>query len=309
MTVINTNVSATLASNAIARNERVMGTAMERLSTGKRINSAGDDAAGLAIASRMSSQVKGLEQAARNANDGISMIQTFEGAGKEILNIMSRMKELAVQAASGTYSDTDRDALNLEFTELRGQITDIQEDTEWNGLKLLDGAPNATKTVKLQVGSGNGQTMDLNFGDWSLGQTTATANVSPGGLVAGYTATVYGDTNTVGVDVDDADYNMNTINVDDTTHAGKAVAALDIAIGNAAGELARYGAYINRLEYASDNLLNVAQNTDASRSRIEDADYAAETSELAKTQIIAQAGTAMLAQANQIKQTVLALLQ
>ena len=280
MTVINTNVSATLASNAIARNERAMSTAMERLSTGKRINSAGDDAAGLAISARMASQVKGLEQAARNANDGISMVQTIEGAGREILNVLTRMKELAVQASSGTLSTTDRTALNTEFGELDKEIDRIEANTKWNTMALMNGA----STVNIQVGdaSGNANQMAIAFKDWG-------ADVGANGAL--------------GVAI-----NAETL-AGDGTQAQAAMTDLDTAITNASAELAKYGAYINRLEYAQDNLMNVAQNTDASRSRIEDADYAAETSELAKTQIIAQAGTAMLAQANQIKQTVLALLQ
>ena len=297
MTVINTNVSATLASNAIVRNERAMSTAMERLATGRRINSASDDAAGLAIASKMTSQVKGLEQASRNANDAISLVQTVEGAGKEILNILTRMKELSVQATSGTYSATDRDAMDLEFQQLKSEITRIETYTTWNGQVLMDGAD----TVAAQVGAGSGQTMSMTFGNWSLENDTTTDA----------TASVYGDTNGASNNVANAAGNANMGNIDlqDATRAATANSALDIAISGASAEVAKYGAYINRLEYASDNLLNVAQNTDASRSRIEDADYAEETSELAKTQIIAQAGTAMLAQANQIKQTVLALLQ
>ena len=297
MTVINTNVSATLASNAIVRNERAMNTAMERLATGTRINSASDDAAGLAIASKMTSQVKGLEQASRNANDAISLVQTVEGAGKEILNILTRMKELSVQATSGTYSATDRDAMDLEFQQLKSEITRIETNTTWNGQVLMDGSD----TVSAQVGAGSGQTMSMTFGNWSLGIDTTT----------NATTVVYGDTNGAANNVANAAGNANMANIDlqDATRAATANSALDIAISGASAEVAKYGAYINRLEYASDNLLNVAQNTDASRSRIEDADYAEETSDLAKTQIIAQAGTAMLAQANQIKQTVLALLQ
>jgi flagellin len=274
-----------------------MSTAMERLSTGKRINSASDDAAGLAIASKMTSQVKGLEQASRNANDAISLVQTVEGAGKEILNILTRMKELSVQATSGTYSATDRDAMDLEFQELKLEITRIETYTKWNGQVLMDGAD----TVAAQVGAGSGQTMSMTFGNWSLENDTTTDA----------TASVYGDTNGASNNVANSAGNANMGNIDlqDATRAATANSALDIAISGASAEVAKYGAYINRLEYASDNLLNVAQNTDASRSRIEDADYAEETSELAKTQIIAQAGTAMLAQANQIKQTVLALLQ
>ena len=164
MTVINTNVSATLASNAITRNDRAMSTAMERLSTGLRINSASDDAAGLAIASRMRSQVDGLEQAARNANDGISMIQTAEGAYIEVSNMLSRMKELAVQASSGTYSNTDRAALNLEFGQLQSEMKRIAGNTQWNGFNILDGAAGgASATVNYQVGAGSGQTMAATF--------------------------------------------------------------------------------------------------------------------------------------------------
>jgi flagellin len=274
-----------------------MNTAMERLATGRRINSASDDAAGLAIASKMTSQVKGLEQASRNANDAISLVQTVEGAGKEILNILTRMKELSVQATSGTYSATDRDAMDLEFQQLKSEITRIETNTTWNGQVLMDGAD----TVAAQVGAGSGQTMSMTFGNWSLENDTTTDA----------TASVYGDTNGASNNVANSAGNANMGNIDlqDATRAATANSALDIAISGASAEVAKYGAYINRLEYASDNLLNVAQNTDASRSRIEDADYAEETSELAKTQIIAQAGTAMLAQANQIKQTVLALLQ
>ena len=164
MTVINTNVSATLASNAINKNDRAMTTAMERLSTGMRINSASDDAAGLAIAARMRSQVEGLEQAARNANDGISMIQVAEGAYVEVSNMLSRMKEMAVQAASGTYSATDRAALNLEFSQLQSELQRIAGNTQWNGFNILDGsAGGSSSSVNFQVGAGSGQTMTAAF--------------------------------------------------------------------------------------------------------------------------------------------------
>jgi len=271
VTVINTNVSATLAANSLARNERAMTTAMERLSTGKRINGAGDDAAGLAIASSMSAQVKGLEQAARNVADGISMVQTIESAGMEMMDIHVRMKELAVQASSETYQTSDLAALDAEYQALEAEMTRIADDTEWNGSNPIKQAT----TVTLQIGIDSTHTMDVEFID-----------LSPGG----------GNTDVAG----------------DLTSAANAqteMTAIDTAIDNLAAELANYGADINRLEYAQNNLMSVAANIDASRSRIEDADYASETTELARTQIIAQAGTAMLAQANQIKQTVLALLQ
>ena len=322
MTVINTNVSATLASNAINRNDRAMTTSMERLSTGLRINSASDDAAGLAIAARMRSQVDGLEQASRNANDGISMIQVAEGAVSEISNILGRMKELAVQSASGTYSATDRTALNLEFQQLITEVDRIAKNTTWNGMTILDGGGTFTHTgaaaesIALQVGAGSGQTMSIDFKSWVPGvawaaeDTVVLANAA-GDNDSTNAKTAYGDAILAyDAGTDDAnDGDEAYIDITTAANATAVIAQMDKAITAAAAERATYGAYINRLEHASDNLLNVAQNTDSSRSQIEDADYAAETSELARTQIIAQASTAMLAQANQSKQSVLALLQ
>ena len=287
MTVINTNISANIARDAIGRNDRAMATSMERLSTGLRINSAKDDAAGLAIANRMAGQISGLNMAKRNANDAISMVQTVEGATKEIGSMLVRMRELAVQSASGTYSTDDRAALNLEFIELGKEITRIQEKTTWNGIDVLDQelVASAIVPIKIQLGSSSGQTMDLEFKDWSTALTTGVY----GGAIA-----------TEGTPV---------IEIDTVSNAGTAIDALDTAITGVTAEQAKYGAYLSRLQYASDNLSNVATNLDQSRSRIQDADYAVETTELARTQIIAQASTAMLAQANQVKQTVLALLQ
>ena len=322
MTVINTNVSATLASNAINRNDRAMTTSMERLSTGLRINSASDDAAGLAIAARMRSQVDGLEQASRNANDGISMIQVAEGAVSEISNILGRMKELAVQSASGTYSATDRTALNLEFQQLITEVDRIAKNTTWNGMTILDGGGTfthdgaAAESIALQVGAGSGQTMSVDFKSWVPGvawaaEDSVTAANTAGDNDSTNAKTAYGDA-VLAYDAgtDDAnDGDEAYIDITTAANATAVIAQMDKAITAAAAERATYGAYINRLEHASDNLLNVAQNTDSSRSQIEDADYAAETSELARTQIIAQASTAMLAQANQSKQSVLALLQ
>jgi flagellin len=289
MTVINTNISANIARDAIGRNDRAMSTSMERLSTGLRINSAKDDAAGLAIANRMAGQISGLNMAKRNANDAISMIQTIEGASKEISSMLVRMRELAVQSASGTYSQSDRDALELEFVALRNEITRIQENTKWNGKALMDditaGSPN---TVTIQLGASSGQTMSIIFEDWS---------VDDDGVYGG-TADDLGTATIDGADEAAA-----------ITAASSAITVLDTAITGATAEQAKYGAYLSRLQHASDNIGNVSTNLDQSRSRIEDADYAVETTELARTQIIAQASTAMLAQANQVKQTVLALLQ
>jgi len=298
MTVINTNISANIARDAIGRNDRVMATSMERLSTGLRINSAKDDAAGLAIANRMAGQISGLNMAKRNANDAISMVQTVEGASKEIGAMLVRMRELAVQSASGTYSQTDRAALQLEFDELGLEITRIQENTKWNGIALLDTARTQANTkINIQLGASSGQTMSLSFKDWSLtnaAPTTAGTESAYGvNLAASATFRIYSTT-------DDAT---------SITEASATIGTLDTAITGITSEQATYGAYLSRLQHASDNISNVATNLDQSRSRIQDADYAVETTELARTQIIAQASTAMLAQANQVKQTVLALLQ
>ena len=175
MSVINTNVSATLAANAILRNDRAMGTAMERLSTGLRINSAKDDAAGLAISTRMRSEVSGLEMAAKNANDAISMLEVAEGATLEISNMLNRMRELAVQSASGTYSDNDRGALDLEFGALMSEIDRIAKNTTWNTMSILNGANDATPvytkdalstTINIQLGAAASQTMTLTLKSW-----------------------------------------------------------------------------------------------------------------------------------------------
>jgi len=519
MSVINTNISATIATNAMARNERQMSTAMERLSTGLRINSAKDDAAGLAISSRMKAVVSGLTMASKNANDAISMLEVAEGATLEISNMLIRMRELAVQSASGTYSDSDRDALDLEFGALMSEMDRIAKNTTWNTMSILNGGndkgdASVTKSVlDIQLGADASQKMELSLKAWvpsvavdmqatsasgtgSNGldpQQTSTVTLKPlsngdkltiGGkvftaaedltaaqaaekfvaslegngngidgwtaqvdasntsairftstanesvadlsvassisadptllvttqgadagadadanpavpevatltfkpLAKGQTVTVDGVTFTAAADLtaseaatafhtawDESDsasglytaavsnevvtftaeeggvktdldvastqqtqalsaavtedfrksesafgdailyWNDNgtakAINIDTVGNSEFAIDQLDKAILGIATERAKYGAYMSRLEHSSDNLLNVAQNTDQSRSRIEDADYAVETSELARTQIISQASTAMLAQANQSKQSVLTLLQ
>ena len=331
MSVINTNVSATIATNALIRNERAMSTSMERLSTGLRINSAKDDAAGLAISSRMKAAVSGLEMAAKNANDAISMIEVAEGATLEISNMLIRMRELAVQSASGTYSDTDRDAMDLEFTALLSEIDRVAKNTTWNTMSILNGdddytAAGAATTIDIQLGANASQKMTLEFKSWVPSVTIDADSVTADGLDATSPTPVAGDgqdnfaankSSAFGSAVlyydlggDGAGSGTPTpINVDTAAAAEFAIDQLDKAILGASGERAKYGAYMSRLEHSSDNLLNVAQNTDQSRSRIEDADYAVETSELARTQIISQAATAMLAQANQAKQGVLQLLQ
>ena len=323
MTVINTNTSSMIARDAINRNDRAMATTMERLSTGKRINSAKDDAAGLAISERMTSQVSGLNMAVRNANDAISLLQTVDGAAQEISNMLNRMYELAVQANTGTYTATDRTALDLEFGALIAQIQDVAEQTEWNGNSIMDASFSTTGTsngdtdqLSVQLGAEATQVMYVRIKDWRPtiaedGNMTTATDTSRNGIDSANSA--YGAQNADamlyfddGVSVDE---DTDRIVITSQAAAAIAITLVGNAIEGAAAERAQYGAYMSRLQHAADNLQNVSTNTSASLSRIADADYATETTELARTQIISQASTAMLAQANQVKQTVLSLLQ
>jgi flagellin len=304
MTVINTNVAASITANALTKNERAMSQAMERLSTGQRINSAGDDAAGLAISSRMTSQINGLNMAVRNANDAISMVQTAEGAIGEIVNMLQRMRELAVQATTGTMNSTDKAAADVEFEALDAEILRVSQNTEWNGTKLLDGSLNASAATSFQVGANASQTISVTFSDFSTDGAGSISAQTTESLIT--TGTLVGlDNSSIGSGTVATDL----AGLDITSSANAAITALDFALDKTHSHLATLGSVINRLEYAADNLANVSQNTSASRSRVLDADYASETTELAKTQIIQQAATAMLSQANQQAQTVLALLK
>ena len=286
MAVVNTNVNAAVAQNALVRNERSMNTAMERLSTGQRINSASDDAAGLAIGSRMTSQIRGLETGIRNANDAISMIATADGALIEVTNMLQRMRELALQASNGTTTSADRSYLSSEYANLLAEIDRIAENTQWNGKTILNHLTAGSSTFSYQVGANGGQTIAVDFGNMT-------------DTVSGVFTELKASHNVI----------TSTTTASAITQGTSAVVALDSAITAVNSQRATYGAAINQLTYAVDNLSNVKVNAEASRSRIMDADYAVETSELARTQIISQAGTAMLAQANQLPQTVLSLLQ
>ena len=279
MTVINTNIAATITANSMKTNARAMETSMERLSTGKRINSASDDAAGLAIETRMTSQIRGLQQAARGANDGIALLQTADGAASEVNNMLQRMRELAVQAQSGTLAADDLTNLNQEFAALANEIDRVATDTTFNNKAIIGGAAGA---IKISVGAD--ETDVITFTTKSL------------------------ELNTTAVYTIDLDNMMTAGTADDAETAG-VIGHLDDAIKGIAAERASYGATINRLEYAVDTLNATILNTQAARSQIVDADYAAETTELARTQIISQASTAMLSQANQAAQSVLALLK
>ena len=381
MAVINTNVNALLSQHALKRNEQEMTIAMERLSTGKRINSAKDDAAGMAISQRMTSQIRGLDQAVRNAGDAISMVQTADGAVVEISNMLQRMRELAIQALNGSNTNDDMSFLNKEFAQLQLEIERIADNTEWNGMKILDGTAGSNAgngdVVTFHAGANAGQTLTATFGDFETvreSNTIATSAVTHGadtitinnhgyatGLRVVYTveggaaitnltdATSYYvikvDANTIKLAASEANAKADTpVVVDLSTHTGtssqgnnaqkltkygsyggdidsasikisttasaaEALAVLDTAVGGIDEQRAIYGAVMNRLQYTIDNLRNVSMNQMHSRSRIQDADYAKETSELARTQIIQQAATAMLSQANTLQQTVLQLLQ
>ena len=410
MSVINTNIAASLTANSMRENQRAMENTMERLSTGKRINSSSDDAAGLAIETRMDSQIRGLGQAARNANDGISMLQTADGAAAEMNNMLQRMRELAVQAQQGTLSTDDKSNLNAEFAALATEIDRIATDTTFNNIAIMA----STQDIKISVGADETDIITVSMGDFNLsagasgvGETLGTATNSLAGqanlqsaLTAG-TISVSDGTTTISVDLayvqssnndgsitagavtqaqaataltaaaaDSLAFTIGTFTANGTTgfdlieKAGKGGAndtiaylghadlvaeadstvangvvktgtgamgeniadfatagtgddvdtagvidEIDAAIKGVASARAEFGAVINRLEYTVDNLNTTILNTQAAKSRIVDADYAAETTELARTQIIAQASTAMLSQANQQAQSVLALLK
>lgn len=276
MSVINTNISALRATNAGVQANNMLGSAMERLSTGSRINSASDDAAGLAIAASMTSQIRGMAQGVRNANDGISLAQTAEGALNEVTNMLQRVRELAVQAGSDTFRDTDRDSIQIEVDELTAQIGQVVANTEFNGVALFDGT---TTSVTILAGANDVDTVDLALAD-------LTALTSGGGAAGSF-------------DVSGAD----------GTAARAALADIDADIATISTSRATLGAGQNRLESAVNNLTNVSTNLTDARSRIMDADFSAETTALAKAQILGQASTAMLAQANQSQQNVLSLLR
>jgi len=279
MSVINTNVSALYSQNVMKVNSRAMSSAMEQLSTGSRINSAKDDAAGLAIGQTMTAQIRGLNQAVRNANDGINMMQTAEGAMVEQSNMLQRMSELATQATNGTYSSTQRSYLDTEFQALTTQIGKIASQTTWNGRQVLDGTDDGS------IGATSGQ-FDFQVGQ-SSGQTISVT-------ISGMTA---------------ANLGVSGLTVSNASDASAAITAISSALDTINNQRATIGAGINQLTYAADNLTNISANVTASRSSIMDTDYATASTQLSKTQIIQQASTAMLAQANQQPQSVLALLK
>jgi flagellin len=266
MTTINTNVASLNAQRNLAMNSASLGTSLQRLSSGLRVNNARDDAAGLAIADRMNAQIKGINVALRNANDGISLAQTAEGALSTVTDVLQRMRELAVQAQNGSNGTSDRANLDSEYQQLSAEVTRIATQTKFNGAAIV-GASAGTQTF--QVGSNNGDTLSVS--------TTSVTTVA-GGLTTAATAST-------------------------------ALAAIDTALDTVTTQRATYGAVINRIQFAIQNLQVTGENQSAARGRIMDADFAQETANLSRTQILQQAGTAMVAQANQLPQQVLQLLR
>jgi flagellin len=277
--VVNTNIGSLNAQRSLAESSRELATAMERLSSGKKINSAADDAAGFAIAERMTAQVRGLNMATKNANDGLAMLSTIENATNDVTDMLQRIRELAVQAANDTNSSIDREYLQLEVDSLLSEINRVSEQTVYNNLAVLDGS----RSGLLQVGTDNGQTISFSIDSV--------------------------DTQALGLTTVDSDDNAVNISVLSAADAATSLTKISSAIEQVAQDRAGYGALSNRLEYTVSNLMNVAEFTTAARSRIEDADFAAESARLAKAQVLQQTGTAMLAQANASSQLAIQLIR
>ena len=276
MISINTNYGGIFAAKASGQSQGLVDTAMERLSTGKRINNAGDDAAGQAIATRLTAELQGLSMASRNAGDAQSMVDTAEGAMQEVHTILLRMRELAVQSANGTLTDADRSHTDAEFQQLEAEITRISDNTKWAGKGLIDGSLSTGSAISFQIGEGANQTISVTIANFAA---TAPAISSVGQAVS------------------------------TAAKAQLSIAQLDVAIANVSSERGKLGAVSNRLTSTMNNLDQISVNLSASKGRIEDADFAAETGNLAKGQILQQAATAMLAQANASKQQVLTLIR
>ena len=299
--VINTNVASLNAQRSLTASGAELKTAMERLSSGKKINSAADDAAGFAIAERMTAQIRGLNMAAKNASDGLSMLATIENATNDITGMLHRMRELAVQGINDTNGTQDRAYLQLEVDALMEEINRVASDTQYNGKSVLngslantvDGSGNITAYGgQIQVGTDANQT--VGFGVNSV--DTVALGLSAAGTAENHTTAAK-----------EFVAGTSQIDVSSATSASTSLAKISAAIEQVAGDRAGYGALQNRLEYTVSNLLNVAEYTTAARSRIEDADFAAESARLAKAQVLQQSGTAMLAQANASSQLALSL--
>jgi flagellin len=283
---INTNLISLNAQRNLSMSQSQLGTAMQRLSSGMRVNSAKDDAAGLAIAERMNTQVRGMTVAMRNANDGISLAQVGEGALGSVGNLFQRMRELAVQSANATNSTSDRASLNQEFVQLAQEATRTLGGTQFNGQSILS----TTSDSVFQIGANASSDVDrLTVPAFSWSANTSITNVLGTGVISGT--------------------DVPTVQITDTTTAQGAISSIDAAIDAVNSQRANYGAVQNRFENIVTNMQVAVENQSAARSRIMDADYAAETSALSRANILQQAGNAMVAQANQLPQQVLSLLK
>ena len=281
---VSTNVTSLIVQRNLGKAADSLSTSMTRLSSGLKINSAKDDTAGLQIATRMSSQIRGQTVAVKNANDGISMAQTAEGALQESTNILQRMRELAVQARNGTNGSADQAATNSEFAAMSDELTRISASTNLNGKNLLDGSAG---TMTLQVGSNTGTANQI---DLVLSSSFGAASLSVDSGTLALTGTS-GSTGTAGTNIDNA------------------ITAIDLAISTIGSTRASLGASQNRLTSTIANLQNITENVTAAQGRVQDTDFAAETAQLTKSQTLQQASTAVLAQANQLPSSVLKLLQ
>ena len=289
--VVNTNISSITASRILSENRADLEKAMERLASGKRINSAADDAAGMAVAAKMRADISSLNQAVRNTNDAISLVNTYDGAAQEIESILIRMRELAVQANNGSYENADRANADYEYEALKSEITRIASVTAFNRQTLAQGSSVPSSPASGTTGS-TATSFSFYVGS-DVAKTGNTVSFSAGAL-----------------DLNIATSATQTLaSVSTATLAATAIANIDVSLNKLAANRAQAGALVNRLEHTVSNLMNVSQRLQEAVSGIEDADYAAESANLARGMVLAQAGTAMLAQANQAPQYILSLLR
>jgi flagellin len=296
MTTINSNLSSVNAQNNLSKSQASLATSMQRLSSGLRVNSSKDDAAGLSIATKMDAQIRGMSQAVRNANDGISLAQTKDGALSTATDVMQRMRELAVQGANGTNTALDSASLSKEFTALGLEVARISTDTKFNNTAVLD---STSVSTNIQVGANANQVIAIPASNFQAVALTVTASA----------CTL--DSTTVGGSLGNGTTTPSTVTIAATSqaNANTALTTLDAALTSVNTMRADLGAVENRLGYAVSNLQNSAENQSAAKSRIMDTDFAVETANLSRAQVLQQAGTAMVAQANQLPQGVMALLK
>jgi len=292
MSVINTNITSLIGQSNLMKSQNALQTSMQRLSSGLRINSAKDDAAGQAIANRMGAEIRGLNQASRNSNDGISMAQTAEGALNQVNDNLQRIRELTVQAANGTNSGADIDSIQKEVNQRLAEIDRVTDKTSFNGISLFNGGTATSFDIQVGVDDGDTITIDIGISKGTLTNTTGW-NMYVSTAAAGATSVAGRTVSHNGFDV----------------LSSTALATLDKKLSAVDSARSDLGAVQNRFQTAIDNITTTATNLSAAQSRIQDADYAAEVANMTRAQILQQAGTSVLAQANQTPQNVLSLLR